>query len=105
MIARYPGKCRYCGHPITVGVDEYDLTSKTSYHPACHENQPPGPEDYALADRLGFKPHAEAGEMDWPVFLLSRNTADRSVEPVRRDNHPRGEQGALRGMFAGEESA
>lgn len=105
MIAKYPGLCRYCKQPITVGVDEYDLTSKASYHRECEESQPPGPEAYVLADRLGFKPHAEAGEMDWPLFLLSRNAADRSVEPVRRDNHSRGEQGALRGLFAGEESA
>lgn len=71
MIAKYPGTCMFCRKPIAVGVDTYDLEIKKSYHEACKENQPPGPEAYTLADQLGFVPHDEASiraaVADWHV--------------------------------------
>lgn len=54
MIAKYPNDCRYCRKPIEVNRDEYDPQTKTSYHIECVENQPPTPEQFALAEQLGF---------------------------------------------------
>lgn len=54
MISKYNGTCCYCHEPTRANVDEYEIETKASYHAECRENQPPGPEDYALADRLGF---------------------------------------------------
>ena len=57
MIAKYPGKCRYCQSPIMIKRDEYDIESKTSYHIECKEDQdnaPPSSADYRRAEALGF---------------------------------------------------
>jgi hypothetical protein len=60
VIAKYPAACMYCKKPIAPGVDTYDLEIKKSYHEDCRANQPPGPEDFALAEELGFVRHDEA---------------------------------------------
>ena len=71
MIAKYTAKCRYCKTSIEVGRDTYDVDSKTSYHNACHEKEePPGPEQFATADRLGFVSYEEAVAVDWQMRCL-----------------------------------
>jgi hypothetical protein len=54
VIAKFPGFCMFCKKPIEPGKDIYDVSIKQSYHETCLENRPPGPEAFALADRLGF---------------------------------------------------
>lgn len=63
MIAKYPGRCTYCGKPIKPGVDTYDVEIKKSYHEICKEAQgdePAGDDVIRLAERLGFVPHTDA---------------------------------------------
>jgi hypothetical protein len=55
MISKFDGRCFICGKPTKAGKDMYDLDTRQSYHAECKENQPPGPEAYALAERLGFE--------------------------------------------------
>jgi hypothetical protein len=54
MIAKYPGKCRYCKKPIEVGRDEYEVETKTSFHPECRDSQSPEASAFTLATDLGF---------------------------------------------------
>jgi hypothetical protein len=55
MITKFDGKpCCFCSHPTRAGVDTYDPDTKKSYHEECFDNQKPGPEAFALADRLLF---------------------------------------------------
>lgn len=84
MIAKYPGRCRYCGKPIEVGRDEYDIETKTSYHVECHENPKPTPECYAIADRCGFVP---AGDVERTSFVAlgEQWSALRRVPSADRD--------------------
>lgn len=70
MIAKYPAKCRYCGKPIEVGKDEYDIDSRSSYHWECHDNPKPTPEAHDFAERLGFRKHDEAMAAHRSLFLL-----------------------------------
>lgn len=65
MIAQYPGQCCFCNRPITVGVDVYDKDTRRNWHESCFESQPPSPEQFAIADRLGFLPHDEAMQASW----------------------------------------
>ena len=68
MISKYNGSCHICGMATKAGKDQYDLERKVSFHSSCEEfeeNQPPSPEQHALADKLGFKSPA-----DWDLLLL-----------------------------------
>jgi len=82
VIAKYPAACMYCKKPIAVGIDTYDLEIKKSYHEDCRSNQPPGPEDYKLADDLDFVRHDEvsirAAVASWQLRdrWLLRNLSD-----------------------------
>jgi hypothetical protein len=40
MIAKFPGKCSYCGKPTKAGIDTYDTTIKKAYHQICHDQRP-----------------------------------------------------------------
>lgn len=109
ITAKFKSACKKCGGSIAEGSEcKFDDETRKVYHTQCapeEQAELPSPEQHRLADQLGFKPHAEAFDMDWPVFLLSRKAADRPVEPVCRDNGARGEQSRLWGMRAGQESA
>ncbi len=56
MIAKYHGRCTFCGKPIVVGVDQYDVERKESFHNDCKfgEESNPGPDAFRLANELGF---------------------------------------------------
>lgn len=61
MISKYAGRCKLCGGPIKVG-DEINYTKEFgASHIGCAEQGEILGESEAveLADRLGFKSHAE----------------------------------------------
>ena len=58
MISKYNGVCSYCKLPTKAGQDHYDIATKASYHSICEEGAEsgePGPDAYAIADRLGYR--------------------------------------------------
>lgn len=59
MISKFNGTCCYCNEPTKAGKDIYDLDMKKSYHQACKDEDEaqPDPEQWDLADRLGFVNH------------------------------------------------
>ena len=65
MIAKYPGKCFYCGKPVKVGRDQYDIEINASYHIECHEDPKPTPRCYEIADACGFVEHERALTVSW----------------------------------------
>jgi hypothetical protein len=82
MIAKYPSKCRYCGKPITVGTDEYEIESKTSYHRDCHEAQDlfSAREAEELAERLHFERY------DWDRLLRFLSRTDSGGTTGRKES-------------------
>ena len=90
MIAKYPGKCRYCQSPIMIKRDEYDIETKTSYHLECkdeEETRPPDPADYRLADALGFihyDPSLRADGLLLRMLIPDRGAATGRTEPPTR---------------------
>lgn len=55
MLLKFGGSCSFCKQFIPAGNEaRYDGDSKTVLHWECFENPIPGPEAYALAERLGF---------------------------------------------------
>ena len=87
MIAKYPGKCRYCGSPVMIGRDEYDIETKTSYHLECREeedNAPPSPADYRRAEALGFihyDPSVPADGFLLRMLIPDRGSATGGIKP------------------------
>jgi len=67
MISKYNGICFYCKQPTKANVDEYELDSKKSFHVACKEQDEaqPSPEQFTLADKLGYLSHRS-----WDLLLL-----------------------------------
>lgn len=55
MLSRYDSTCSFCHRPTKAGLDEYDYYSKKSFHVECQTNQPPGPAEFALAEKRGFR--------------------------------------------------
>ena len=56
MIARFASLCSLCKDHVNAGDDvRYDAESKTVQHWPCWENPKPGPAEYAIADRLGYR--------------------------------------------------
>jgi hypothetical protein len=95
VISRWAGQCSLCGRSIPKGADvHYTTEAKTVEHWECLENPQPGPEDFALADRLGYLPTMEAECADWPALCRDRpmpdlspsdrGIADRRPEPAAR---------------------
>jgi hypothetical protein len=80
MISRYSGTCSICNKPTKAGQDIYDVESKESYHEDCRENQQPGPELYALAQRLHFMSHDASLHFEWSSLRFLR--ADGPVLPL-----------------------
>jgi hypothetical protein len=65
VISKFDGRCVVCGKPTHAGVDQYDMDTREAYHLDCKSNQPPNRETFALAERLGYLPHAEACRTNW----------------------------------------
>ena len=71
MISRYNGTCSICGKPTKANVDEYDTESRKSYHVECFETEePPGPEQHAFAESIGWISHTDAMARNWVLFYL-----------------------------------
>ena len=97
MIAKYPGICSFCKQPIAVGVDTYDTETKKAFHQDCFANQPPQPDAFRVAERLGFVPYTDEAiraairawqiQQDW--FLRPLLNADRSDSAGRPATPPR----------------
>lgn len=54
MQSKFSGSCRGCSKSYPEGTDIYWSKEDGGWHWHCFENRPPGPEAFALADRLHF---------------------------------------------------
>lgn len=58
ITAKFDGRCAKCNGPTKRGED-IEYRDKKALHPSCAEeegaDEPPSPEQYELADRLGFR--------------------------------------------------
>ena len=90
MIAKYPSKCRYCGNPIQVRRDEYDIETKSSYHLECREEEdsaPPSSADHRRAEALGFicfDPNLRADGLLLRMLIPDRGAATGGTKPPTR---------------------
>jgi hypothetical protein len=79
MIAKLPGFCCFCRKPIEPGRDTYEVETRRNWHEACRENQPASPEQFAIADRLGFVKHNDGAIEVKDPARLSGNRPLRQV--------------------------
>lgn len=104
MIAKYPSKCTYCGKPIVVGRDQYDVERKVSYHIECEEeaeNRPPSPASFKLADDLGFIQFRPELPADGLLLLMSGAAGGDSAG--RAESASRGLFDSVRAVHSGAE--
>lgn len=92
-------RCSVCKESIPEGTDvHYEPSTKTVAHWACYEkDEPPGPEQFRLADELGFV--REIGSSDWAricarwqVWNLPTSHRSDSAGRLEPGSHPRPER-------------
>jgi hypothetical protein len=94
MISRFSSRCSICSLAVSVGTEcRYDSEAKTVQHWECFENPKPTPEQYALADRLGFIKYDSSMASDG--ILLRMSPRDRGTPARRMESETRRGQDAL----------
>jgi hypothetical protein len=79
MQSRYAGRCKGCNKPYAEGEDIFWTKETGAYCWDCHDNPKPGPESYALAQRLGWLSSDAALHRKWSVFSLSPGTGESAA--------------------------
>ena len=90
MINKFSGRCSTCEKSIPSGTEvRYDSEAKQIQHWECYENPKPRPEDYKLADKLGFKRQPSGSCFHCLLPLTAIQPSGR--DPKHLDGVPYGE--------------